>query len=122
MSIQEQEFNKLEFADKESTIDEIKKIFKGNIKFINYAKVLIYSTENFIQFSSFKYLDDTWDWEKLLIINIRTTNGFKMLIYRKGNEKYKPSWNKKGNDTWDVNEYKVFIHNSETRLSEEYVL
>lgn len=94
---------------KEEAIKEVKKLFKGNKKFISFCEVLIASTPDFLNIDSHEIQLDNWNWEKYLHITINTKSGFKQLSYRKGNKKYSPenSLTGKSNKTSEIHDYSI---------------
>lgn len=116
----EKRFEEIESMTKEETISEIKKFFKGNKKFIEQSLVLVYSSHDFVKLNAITFITDSWNWEKFMSISIDTKSGFKNLYYRKGNKKYTPSDDRKGNTTHDIDEYGVTIYCKEKKETEEY--
>lgn len=94
---------------KEEAIKEVKKLFKGNKKFISFCEVMIASTPDFLNIDSHDIQQDNWNWEKLLHITINTKSGFKQLTYRKGNKRYSPenSLTDRSNITSEIHDYSL---------------
>lgn len=116
----DKEFADIDSMSKEEVITEIKSFFKGNKKFIDKAIVLIYSTRNFKKIISLRYQTDNFDWEKYMSINIDAEQGWKMLLYRKGNKKYAATADGRGNKTSDIDEFSIASHARGSSIIEEY--
>jgi hypothetical protein len=94
---------------KEEAINEVKKVFKGNKKFISFCEVMIASTPDFLGINDYEIQINNWNWEKFLRLSIQTKTGFKMFFYRKGNKKYAPE-NVRiegGNKTSEIHDYTI---------------
>lgn len=105
---------------KQEAIAEVKKIFRGNKRFISYCKVMIASTDNFVGIESTDIQKENWNWEKILRLTIQfgfhdedgtyRNYGFKTINYRKGNKKYAPGKLPSGkhNSTSDIHEFNYY--------------
>ncbi|WP_103110981.1 hypothetical protein [Brevibacillus reuszeri] len=121
MSYDELKFEEIDSMTKEDAVIASKKFFKGNKKFLDYAIMLIYSTHGFIKVSSMTRNIDTFNWEKLLSISIDTEKGFKQFYYRKGNKKYRKTDNRPdGNETHEIEGYRLIIYDSNNHNAEEF--
>lgn len=109
-----------ESMTKEEAVNEIKRFFKGNKKFIDQVVLLIYSTHNFEKINSLRTIEDDWNWEKFLMVSIDTKNGSKHFYYRKGNKKFAPNDRYKGNDTHEIEEYGINVHYSDGKQVDEF--
>jgi hypothetical protein len=87
----------LRVMSKQEAIDEVKKVFKGNKKFISFCEVMIASTDNFVGISRTTVETNNYRWEKFLTLSIDFTYckqghknelpGFKTIHYRKGSKR-----------------------------------
>lgn len=116
----EKVFEEIEIMTKDNSINEVKKFFKGNKKFIEQAILLIYSTHHFEKINKLQLINDNWNWEKLFSISIDTQTGFKQFCYRKGNKKYAPSAEREGNKTYDIDEFRLTIYYRENQKIEDF--
>jgi hypothetical protein len=119
--------NKLELNEitKDQALIEVKEYFKGNKKFINYCELILATT--FIDDEpisiTLKKDGNNWNWKKILGFTLSYKEGFKMLHFRKGNEKYSPSnvaAHLEGNKTSDIHEFS--ITNYVNGESEDYTI
>ncbi|RRJ54852.1 hypothetical protein EHV15_35350 [Paenibacillus oralis] len=121
MGYDEVKFEEIESMTKEEAINELNKFFKGNKKFLEFASLMIKSTHGFLKINFMNKQIDTWNWEKLLGISISTKIGFKQLYYRKGNEKYKKTDARlDGNETHEIDGYRLTIYYTDSRKVEEF--
>lgn len=109
---------------KEEAIQEVKRMFKGNKKFISYCEVVIASTSDFVGITNCTIEINNWNWEKFLSLNIKTNLGWKHVTYRKGNKKYSPEnlRTNEGNATSELNEYIFTTYTHEKEQGESYTI
>ncbi|CAM4108414.1 hypothetical protein [Mesobacillus thioparans] len=94
---------------KEEAIKEVKRVFKGNKKYISFCEVMIASSPDFLGINKHEIILNNWNWEKFLSLSIQTKSGFKMIYYRKGNKKYAPAnvFKGDGNKTSEIHDYSI---------------
>jgi len=108
---EKKEFKDIETMTKEEAVDEVNAFFKGNTKFIDQAKTLIYSTHGFLKIHQMRLGIDFMDWEKCMFLWIDTKFGNKHLAYDKG---------RTGSDTHGIDSYEVVIYDRDTMEKEEF--
>lgn len=101
---------------KGEAMQQVKKFFKGNKKFIEQVEILIASTDRFVgvEEDSFQMDKNNFRWDKFFKVRIcfeywnegckKFMIGYKVFYYRKGNEKYKSH-----NQTAEIHDYQVSI-------------
>jgi len=105
------EFQDTKTMTKDEAINEVKKFFRGNKKFIEQATMLIFSTQDFEKIAKMEINKRTWSWENFLRLDINNNYGYKSFCYRKGNKNNTSSDLMEGNKTSDIDEYVLNIYN-----------
>lgn len=113
-----------ETMTKDQAFQKVKDEFKGNDRFIAYCESAIATSGDFVTISKSEALRDNWSWEKFLTVTIETESGFKMITYRKGNERYSPEnvKTREGNHTSEIHDYRFTSFVRGQSESDSYVI